>query len=380
MQDELTKINLNSLRRIDSTIDHYVYRATHCGVYRYCTESQNWEKLEQDGVEGPLFIAARVDEASFDIFVLNRASFSNFQVGIPPNAVCQALGQSFVQMQLSPVEILGVWFKSEEESQGFLNTIQTILPRITQCFVKPLSDGAAKLPRSHSNPAPSNSVAISSNPQMSKTPNPPKSKEKKAKSHQHLSDLDQVSASSIEQQLLSSSSGTSSSASGAALPVALQQLFQQPAAGALLEKPRQARSKSQVQQGQRTVPPVSAPPPPPPPPSSSSSLSLSPSSSFSSAPPTSATNTNIVTTVPAVPSSTASASASAPSLSGISEEELLSSLSLRQAVVASAAPSVPGIIPKARFIADMVKTIQSSSSVQDSLYLVYIQHVQSRIS
>lgn len=76
------RANLRLLQRLDRWTVDIVGQATHVVLYEFREQEQRWDKLN---VEGSLFVTQRGDAPRFKLFVLNRNSTRNLEVGVTPD-------------------------------------------------------------------------------------------------------------------------------------------------------------------------------------------------------------------------------------------------------------------------------------------------------
>lgn len=70
LQQAKNVINLNVLKRYDSSIIHIIETSSHVVLYDFDTHSSQWKKR---GIEGTLFLYERSQEPRFGFYILNRS-------------------------------------------------------------------------------------------------------------------------------------------------------------------------------------------------------------------------------------------------------------------------------------------------------------------
>lgn len=134
-------LNFNVISRYDPAIKQLVCHTSHCVLYKFNEESEEWVKTDY---QGALALYERSSSAiseqepspdsqlqqpfKFGIIILNRSSPECFSLGILPESGMEVeLNDNLIIIRSLSGEIYGLWLFSEEERESLYKTIQYLV-------------------------------------------------------------------------------------------------------------------------------------------------------------------------------------------------------------------------------------------------------------
>ncbi|KAJ3321816.1 mRNA-decapping enzyme subunit 1 [Boothiomyces sp. JEL0866] len=109
LQQAKNVINLNVLRRYDSSIIHIIETSSHVVLYDFDPHSSQWKKR---GIEGTLFLYERSEEPRFGFYILNRVGLENLQVDVTADLQFQQVDDYLMYKNET---VHGIWIFGEED-------------------------------------------------------------------------------------------------------------------------------------------------------------------------------------------------------------------------------------------------------------------------
>lgn len=134
-------LNFNVISRYDPAIKQLVCHTSHCVLYKFNEESEEWVKTDY---QGALALYERSTSAGsgqepspdshlqqpfkFGIIILNRSSPECFSLGILPESGMEVeLNDNLIIIRSLSGEIYGLWLFSGEERESLYKTIQYLV-------------------------------------------------------------------------------------------------------------------------------------------------------------------------------------------------------------------------------------------------------------
>nr|CAG4644002.1 EOG090X07B6 [Lepidurus arcticus] len=123
MADGDARMNLAALRRVDPYITEIVENATQVALYKYNSQSNEWEKTE---VEGTLFVYARSGDPHHGFLVMNRLNRENLVEPITKDLEVQ-VKPPFLLYRNAQLSIYGIWFYDESECSRVAKKVESLI-------------------------------------------------------------------------------------------------------------------------------------------------------------------------------------------------------------------------------------------------------------
>lgn len=120
-------INLRNLRRNDPHVVEILHTATAVGIYEYCRNPKQWNKMD---IEGPLHVVRRSVHPKTMMIVTNRLSTKNLVEGITAGTDV-SIQTPFLMIKSSQGVIYCIWFYSQEECQNTAKLIKEEIDKIS---------------------------------------------------------------------------------------------------------------------------------------------------------------------------------------------------------------------------------------------------------
>lgn len=134
-------LNFNVISRYDPAINQLVSHSSHCVLYKFNEESEEWVKTEYQGALALYERNAQNDfektsssesqlqqEFKYGIIILNRSNPECFSLGILPESGMEVeLNDNLIIIRSLSGEIFGLWLFSEEERDSLFKTIQYLV-------------------------------------------------------------------------------------------------------------------------------------------------------------------------------------------------------------------------------------------------------------
>ncbi|KAI5969155.1 DCP1 [Candida margitis] len=134
-------LNFNVISRYDPAIIQLVCHTSHCVLYKFNEESEEWIKTDYQGAlalyerstssdsEQELSSDSQLQQAfKYGIIILNRSNPECFSLGILPGSEMEVeLNDNLIIIRSLSGEIYGLWLFSEEERESLFKTIQYLV-------------------------------------------------------------------------------------------------------------------------------------------------------------------------------------------------------------------------------------------------------------
>jgi len=114
----LNQFNLQTIRKIDSSIHSIVLAGGHVAAYSFDLDTFKWESL---AVNGPLFLVESSSPTRYSILILNRATVKTLNFEIHPRWTLE--NTNLVLIYRPETQIYGLWFHDPILKDKFYHAI-----------------------------------------------------------------------------------------------------------------------------------------------------------------------------------------------------------------------------------------------------------------
>lgn len=112
-------VNLNVLRRHDSSVSGILGSTSHTVVYLFNAEDQSWAKI---GIEGAMFVFER-ESSHYGLTVMNRLGTNNFTTDVTAETEVEMLGD-YIILRTLETEVYGLWVYEPSDRQRLYELLQ----------------------------------------------------------------------------------------------------------------------------------------------------------------------------------------------------------------------------------------------------------------